>query len=96
MSELTDFQKKVFEYVQSTPGRTASLWQIAQYAFPDEWEIPQGRGALIGRIDRAGIKMSDKLMRCPAEDRYGCAQFMSMIPICLSLPADSVFGYDNV
>lgn len=47
----------------------ATTWEIAIGAFPEKWNRRSGRGALIGHIDRAGIKAG--LVRLPPKDEYG-------------------------
>ena len=69
MAELTDFQQRIKAFLKICPNCMATTWEIAQEAFPEKWERRSGRGALIGHIDRAGIKAG--LVRLPPRDEYG-------------------------
>ena len=53
----------------------SNTWEIAQVAFPEKWAKRSGRGALIGHIDRAGMKMGDLLVRLPPKTRFDAATF---------------------
>ena len=71
---LTEFQKAIVWALEQSPNGRASRWSIAQIAFGDRWHRkPQGRGALIGNIDRACQRMSDFVIRIPPKDEHADA-----------------------
>lgn len=70
---LTEFQKAILWAVETEPSRSLSRWGIAQKAFPEKWKRRQGRGALIGHIDRAAAKMPQHLIRLPPLGRWSDA-----------------------
>lgn len=70
LDPLTDFQKAILWAVEKSPGYTLSTWGIAQLAFPEKWINLSGRGALIGHIDRAAMKMKDFFVRSGPKDRF--------------------------
>ena len=53
---MTEFQKRIIEYLKGCPNRMDSRWGIAQGAFPEKWRKRAGRAAIIGHIDRAARK----------------------------------------
>lgn len=71
--ELTKFQEAILWAVETEPNQMACTWTIAQKAFPERWAKRSGRGALIGHIDRAAMKMADLVHRLPPKDRHGTA-----------------------
>lgn len=60
---LTDFQQAIVRALEKGPNQQLSRRVIAQIAFPEKWKRRQGRGALIGHIDRACLKMPDVVVR---------------------------------
>jgi hypothetical protein len=76
--ELTDFQKRIIALLKECSNRMATTWAIAEQAFPEKWAHRAGRGAIIGHIDRAGVKAG--LIRLPPKDQYGEAM------LCLPWP----------
>lgn len=70
---LTEFQGRILEFIVKGGG-IASWWEIGQYGFPEKWMRVQGRGALIGHIDRAATKVAG-MVRLPPRDRWGSAEF---------------------
>lgn len=73
MKQLTEFQKVIVRVVDAAVNQQACTWTIAQVGFPEKWVKHAGRGALIGHIDRAGMKMPDLIVRLPAKDEFGTA-----------------------
>ena len=68
---MTEFQKRILNYLKKCPNEMADLWEIAQAGFPEKWAHRSGRGALIGHIDRAGVKAG--CIRIPPQDQYHTA-----------------------
>jgi len=73
--KVTPFCQAVIDFLRS--GRAlngmADTWAIAQNVFPEKWDRPQGRGALIGHIDRLTQKHPEIFVRLPARDQWGAA-----------------------
>jgi hypothetical protein len=75
LPELTEFQKSILWAVEKSRNQMANTWEIAQDAFPEKWAKRSGRGALIGHIDRAAMKMDDLLVRLDPKTRFDAATF---------------------
>lgn len=72
---LTEFQKAILWAVETSDTRSLSRWAIAQKAFPEKWARRQGRGALIGHIDRAAKKMPEFFHRLPPKQIHNDVLF---------------------
>jgi hypothetical protein len=69
LSRMTEFQERILKFLEICPNEMANTWGIAVGAFPEKWNHRSGRGALIGHIDRAGVKAG--CIRLPPKDQYG-------------------------
>ncbi len=72
MTELTDFQRRILEFLPKCVNQETDPWVIAQAVFPEKWAHRAGRGALIGHITRAAVKMGRDcwIVVRPAEHQY--------------------------
>jgi hypothetical protein len=68
---LTEFQKAILWAVEKGVNQMACTWTIAQVAFPEKWVKRSGRGALVGHIVTAAMKMPDLVGVLPAKDKFG-------------------------
>lgn len=71
--ELTEFAQRIYDHLKSggTDGNhSASTVEIAWNVFPEKWKRPQGRGALIGHIDRVTVRYPEVFGRLDPKDQH--------------------------
>ena len=71
LDTLTEFQKAILWAVEKGTNEMACTWTIAQVAFPEKWAKRSGRGALVGHIVTAAMKMPDLVGVIAAKDKFG-------------------------
>jgi hypothetical protein len=81
VNELTEFQKRVLQTIESGPNQHANTWEIVWNGFSKEWNAKRsGHGALFRCILQAGQTLQTKgfIVVLPPRDQHDTYTFCSL------------------